>query len=75
MKKKKKMIAILLKKMFELKFKMYSFMKDDTGEYKKAKGINKTVAIRIGHEKCKDVFLNKKCMRHEWVGYKGDIIK
>ena len=33
---------------------MYSFAKDDTGEYKKVKDINKNVAT-IGHKEYKDL--------------------
>ena len=40
---------------------MYSYLVDD-GEHKKAKGVNKNVVATIGHNKYKDVLLNKKCV-------------
>ena len=40
---------------------MYSYLVDD-GEHKKAKGVNKNVVATIGHNKHKDVLLNKKCV-------------
>ena len=42
---------------------MYSFLVDNN-ENKKAKGVNKNVVGTIGHNKCKDVLLKNKCLRH-----------
>ena len=36
---------------------------DDSGEHKKASGVNKNVAA-TSHSEYKDVFLNKKCLRN-----------
>ena len=43
---------------------MYSYLVDDNNEHKKAKGVNRNVVATINHNKCKDVVLNKKCLRH-----------
>ena len=40
-------------------------VKDNAGEYKKAKAINKNIVAEISHEEHEDVFLNKICMRHK----------
>ena len=42
---------------------MYSYLVNDNGEHKKAKGVNKNVLAIISH-KYKAVLLNKKCLRH-----------
>ena len=47
-----------------LKPKMYSYQIDDNSEHKKAKGVNKNVPTTISHNEYKDVFVNKKCLRH-----------
>ena len=49
-----------------LKQKMHSYLLDDNSEHKIAKDVNKTVVATISHNKyeCKDIFLNKKCLRH-----------
>ena len=39
-------------------------MVDDNSEHKKANGINKNVVATIRQNVYKDVFLNKKCLRH-----------
>lgn len=43
---------------------MYSFAKDDTGEYKKVKDINKNVAT-IGHKEYKDVKWYEMSMKYD----------
>ena len=40
--------------------KMYSYLLDDSSEHKKAKAVNKNVAIAKSHNEYKDIFLNNK---------------
>ena len=47
-----------------LKPKMYSYLVDDYSEHKKAKGVNKNAVATISHNEYKDVFFNKKYLRH-----------
>ena len=47
----------------ELKPKIYSFLVDNN-EHKKAKDANRNIVATISHNEYKDVFLNKKCLRH-----------
>ena len=44
--------------------KMYAYLVHDNRENKKAKIVNKNVVATITHGKCKDVLLNKRCLRH-----------
>ena len=46
-----------------LKRKIYSFLVDEISKHKKAKGVNGVVPAIILN-KCKNVLLNKKCLRH-----------
>ena len=39
-------------------------MVDDNSEHEKAKCVNKNVVTTISHSECKDVLLNKKCLRN-----------
>ena len=43
---------------------MYSYLVNYNSEHKRAKGGNRNVVATISHEEYKDVFLNKKCLRH-----------
>ena len=43
---------------------MYLFLVDDNREHKKEKGVNKNAVARINHKEYKNVWLNKKCLRH-----------
>ena len=43
---------------------MYPYLVDDNSEHKKAKSISKNAVTTISHNECKDVLLNKKCLRH-----------
>ena len=43
---------------------MYSYLVDNNSEHKKAKGVTRNVVATISHNECKDVLLNKKCLRH-----------
>ena len=47
-----------------LKSKMYSFLVDDSNKHKKVKHVNGNVVAAVGHNKCKDVLLNYKCLKH-----------
>ena len=47
-----------------LKFRIYSFLVDDSSDYKKAKDVNKNVVPTTSHYENKVVLLNKKCLRH-----------
>ena len=55
---------VAIKEFVGLKPKMHSFLIDDSSEHKKAKDVNKNVVAAIRHIKCKDILLNKKCLRH-----------
>ena len=44
-----------------MKPRTYLLLVDDSGEHKKASGVNKNVA-GTSHSEYKDVFLNKKCL-------------
>ena len=57
---KNEIVGVLLKD-FLLK---QLFLVDDSSEYKKAKNVNKNVIARVRHGEYKEVFLNKKCLRH-----------
>ena len=56
--------GIAIEEFVGLKPKMYSYLVDDNSEHKKAKGVNKNVDATISQNECKNVFLNKKCLRH-----------
>ena len=53
-----------IKEFIRLKPKIYSFLVNDRGEHKKAKGVNKNVSATISHSDYRDVLLIKKCFRH-----------
>ena len=44
--------------------KIYSILITNSSEYKKAKGVNRNVAPKIGHNNYKYVLLNKNFLRH-----------
>ena len=50
--------GVAIKVFVGLKPKMYSFLVDDSGEHKKAKGVNKNVVATISHNEYNDVLLN-----------------
>ena len=52
--------GVLLKKFF-IKTIVFG---GDSSDYEKAKGVNKNFIARVSHGEYKDVFLNKKCLRH-----------
>ena len=58
--------GIFIDKFVGLKPKMYSILLNDSSEYKKAKGINKNVVVKISHNDNKNVLLNKKCLDIQW---------
>ena len=47
-----------------LKPKMYLYLVDDNSEHKKAKGVKRNIVAIVSHNKYKNVWLNKKCLRH-----------
>ena len=47
-----------------LKPNMYLYLIDNNIKHKKAKGLNKNVVTTISRNEYKDVWLNKKCLRH-----------
>ena len=53
-----------IEEFFGLNSKMYSHLVNNNSEHKKAKCVNKNVVATISHNECKDVLLNKKCLRH-----------
>ena len=54
---------------------MYSFLVYDSSEPKKAKYANKNAAAKTSHNEYKDVFLNKKWLRHSINKIQSKIIK
>ena len=61
---KDEMSGVAIKKVVGLKTKMYSILLSDSYEYRKAKNVNKNVAVKIRHCLQEDVLLNKKGLRH-----------
>ena len=59
---KDEMGGIVIDEFVGLKPKMYSILLNDSSEYKKAKGVNKNVVVKISHNDNKNVLLNKKCL-------------
>ena len=55
-------VGVLIKEFVGLNSQIYSYLIDDNSEDKKVKGVNKDVAVIIGHNEYKGVFLNKKCL-------------
>ena len=55
---------IAIKELVGLRPKMYSFLVDESSEHKEARGVYKNAVATITHSGYKDVFLNKKCLRH-----------
>ena len=53
---------VVIEEFVTLKPKMYSYLHNS--KHKKAKGVNRNVVATISHSKYKDVWLNKKCLRH-----------
>ena len=43
---------------------MYSYLVYDNSAHKRAKGVNRNVVATISHNEYKDVFSNKKRLRH-----------
>ena len=56
--------SVAIKTFYGLNSKMYSFLVDDSSEYKKTKSVNKNVAATTRHGECKDALLNKTFLRH-----------
>ena len=54
--------SVAIEEFVELKPKMFLILVRDSGEYKKAKGVNKNVLAKISHNEYKINFLNKKCL-------------
>ena len=63
-KKKDETAGVANEEFVGLKRKMYSYFLDDNSEHKKEKGVNKNAIATISHNEYKDVFLNKKLLRH-----------
>ena len=55
--------GVAIEEFVRLKPKMCSFLVDNN-KNKNAKGVNKNVAATIRNNEYKDVFWNKKCLRH-----------
>ena len=47
-----------------LKPKVYSYLVNANSEHKKAKVVSRNIAATISQNQCKDVLLNKNCLRH-----------
>ena len=58
--------GVAIEELVQLKPKLHSLLIDnsDNSEHKKAKHVNRNVAEKITHNKCKDVSFNNKCMRY-----------
>ena len=56
--------GVAIEEFVRLKPKMYSTVVSNFSRYKKVRGVNNFFFAIIGHNKCKDVLLNKKCLRH-----------
>ena len=56
--------GVTIEEFLGLKPKIYSYLVNDNSEHKKVEGVNRNVAAKISHNECKDVLLNKKCLRH-----------
>ena len=61
---KDKTAGVAIEEFFRLKPKMYSYLVDDNSEHKIAKGVNKNICATIINHEYKNVFLNKKCLKH-----------
>ena len=55
--------VVAIEEFLGLKSKMYLFL-EHNDEHKKAKGVNKKVVAKIGHNEYKDVLWNNKHIRH-----------
>ena len=56
--------GVAIKEFIRLILKMYLLLVDDSSEHKKARGVNKNVVAIIIHSEYKNVFSNKKYLRH-----------
>ena len=56
--------SVAIEEFVGLKPNVYSYLVDENGEHKKAKGVNKNVIAIIRHNEHKDILLNKKFLRH-----------
>ena len=56
--------CVATEELFGLNPKMYSYLVNDNSELKRAKGVKRNVVATISHNECKDVLLNKRCLRH-----------
>ena len=56
--------SVAIKQILGLYQMIYFFLMDDSSENRKAKSVNKNVVVTISHNKSKDVWLNKKYLRH-----------
>ena len=55
--------GVLIKVLFALKPRVYSFLVDDSTEHKKSKDAKRNVVVTRSHGEYKHVLLNKKCLR------------
>ena len=58
-----------------LKPKMYSFLVDDSGEHKKAKGVNKNVDAAISHNDTKMFYWIRNVWSIRWIESRVNIIE
>ena len=56
--------GVAIKEFVQLQPKIYRYLVNHNTEHKKAKGVNRNVVATISHNECKDVLLNKNCLRH-----------
>ena len=61
---KEEIAGLPIKKFVGLKPNMYLFLVDYSSKNKNAKGVNKNFVASTSHNECKDVLLNKNCLRH-----------
>ena len=56
--------GVAIEEFVGLKPKVYSIWVDDSGDHRKAKGMDKNIVERISHSEYKDVWQNRKYLRH-----------
>ena len=61
---------VAIKELVGLNPKMYSFLVDDSIEYKKPNDVKKNVFAAIGHFQYKEVLLNKNVWEILWIASK-----
>ena len=61
---KDELAVVAIEEFVGFKPKMYSYLANNNSEHKIARCMNRNVVATVSHKECKDVLLNKKCLRH-----------